>query len=79
MLAGSLRWSSTAVTDDGLMAVGWRWGVGGWVMSGWVGLCRVRVGLSRSGSWGFLFFGVGVVGFGRIRGRTGDEQELCGR
>ncbi len=79
MLAGALRWSSTAVTGGRLVAVGWGWGVGG-------GSCRVGSGYvgSRSG-WVdpgrgvFSFFGVGVVGFGRIRGRTSDEQELCGR
>ena len=36
-----------------------------------------RVGLGYVGSRsGVFFFGVGVVGFGRIRGLTSDEQEL---
>lgn len=56
MLAGSLRWSATAVTGGRVMAVGWRLG-------GVVGLCRVGSGWA----WGFLFFGVcSLVGCGGV-------------
>ena len=44
VLASSLRCSSTALTDDRLMPVSWRWGAGGRVRTVRVGLSRVRAG-----------------------------------
>ena len=66
MLAGALRWSSTAVTDGRLVAVGWQWGWG--VGSCRVGLGNVGLGWEMSGQGrGFIFLalvwlGLGVVG-----------------
>ena len=42
--AGSLRYSSTTLTDDRHMPASWRWGAGRRVRLHKVGLCRVRAG-----------------------------------
>ena len=63
VLAGALRWSSTAVTGGRVMPVGWRWEVGravvffwrwcgwvwGWVVIGWLRCCD---------GWVFLLGGI---------------------
>ena len=58
VLAGSLRCSSTALTDDRLMPVCWRRGAVLRVWKGHVGSCRVRsgVGRVRAGSFPILDF-----------------------
>ncbi len=70
VLAGALRWSSTAVTGGRVMAVGRRWGVGGrvrsaqvvwfslfWRWSGWVCGLLVIGWLRCCDGWVFLFGG----------------------
>ena len=74
VLAGALRWSSTAVTGGGLMAVGWRLG-------GVVGLCRVKVGSGR-GVFSFLalvWLGLGAYEVERVMNKSCADGEMVGR
>ena len=77
MLAGAVRWSATAVAGGRVVAVGWGLGV----MSGWVGLCRVKVGLGR-GVCSFLalvWLGLGAYEVERVMNKSCADGEMVGR
>ena len=76
-------WQVLCVGRPLLWRVGesWRWGGGGRVMSGWVGLCRVKVGSGRGvfSFLGLVWLGLGAYEVERVMNKSCADGEVVGR